>query len=291
MESIHRRDISKKHMTPKYFAITFEMGHHDREIWQALLSEWPFESFHHEGNQIKGYIQDHDITETLMEFISEHLGIHYDDYELEQVPDKNWNAVWESSFNPVEVDDFCFIRAEFHSLNEGKFRHVITISPKMAFGTGHHATTYMMLQAMAKLDFNGKKVLDFGCGTGILSIVAAKEGAINVIGVDIQIEAIENSIEHSEMNNVRAVCEFYLGGLEKANNEKYDVILANINRNIILENLTEMVTLLNPGGYLLLSGIMFDDVEIISTTLRQANMNIISTAEKDQWVQMTTSID
>ena len=276
-------------MTPKYLSLTFAMGQHDHEIWQALLSEWPFESFHDEGNQITGYIQDHDITESLMEFIAEFRGVHFDDYELAQVPDKNWNAVWESSFNPVAVDNFCLIRAEFHAVATDQYKHVITISPKMAFGTGHHATTFMMLQEMSKTDFKGKKVLDFGCGTGILSIVAAKEGASSVTGVDIQVEAIENSEEHAEMNLVGSVCKFYLGGLEKANEEHYDVILANINRNVILAHINELASLLNPGGYLLISGIMFDDVEVISQALNQCDMKIISTAEKDQWVRMTTS--
>lgn len=262
------------------------MKEQDHEIWQALLSEWPFESFQDEKDRIIGYIQDHDITSALLEFISENKGIHFEDYELDQVPDKNWNEVWESSFNPVAVDDYCFIRAEFHKPVQKKFKHVITISPKMAFGTGHHATTYMMIRAMSDIDFNGMNVLDFGCGTGILSVLAAKEGAAKVTGVDIQPEAIENSYEHAEINGVASVCAFYLGGLEKTDDEIYDVILANINRNVIIESLPELKKKLNPDGHLLISGIMFDDVEIIKDHLVAADMQIEKKKEKDQWVQI-----
>lgn len=275
-------------MNLQYLALTFEMGKHDHEIWQALLSEWPFESFHDEGDKIIGYIQDHDITSGLLDFISTNEGKYFSDFELEQVPDKNWNEVWESSFNPVAVDDFCYIRAEFHKPVTEKFKHVITISPKMAFGTGHHATTFMMIRAMSKIDFKGKSVLDFGCGTGILAILAAKEGASKVTGVDIQPEAIENSYEHADMNGVAEVCEFYLGGLEKASSDKFDVILANINRNVILENLPDLAKLLVKNGYLLISGIMFDDEAMIREALQKENIKVLHKDEKDQWVCLIT---
>lgn len=275
-------------MNPEYLSLIFVMGEHDNDIWLALLSEWPFESFHEEENQITGYILQHDITEPMVRFISEHEGVSFEDYELTRVPDKNWNEVWESSFNPVAIDDFCYIRAEFHGPIENSFKHVVTISPKMAFGTGHHATTFMMIQAMSELDFKGKNVFDFGCGTGILSVVAALEGADDVIGVDIQPEAIENSDEHAFMNDVSMLCHFHLGGIEIANTDKYDIILANINRNVIIENLTELVSLLLPNGYMLISGIMFDDVEIISEALGLENMTVLKSREKDQWVQLST---
>ncbi len=275
-------------MNPEYLSLKFIMGVHDSEIWLALLSEWPFESFHEEENQITGYILQHDITEPMARFISEHEGVSFEDYELTKVPDKNWNEVWESSFNPVAIDDFCYIRAEFHGNIENSFKHVLTISPKMAFGTGHHATTFMMIQAMSHLDFKEKNVFDFGCGTGILAVVAALEGASKVVGVDIQPEAIENSDEHASMNGVTSQCQFYLGGIEKANSETYDIILANINRNVIKDNLTELVSLLHPNGYLLISGIMFDDVKIISEALGLDNMTVLNSRERDQWVQLST---
>ncbi len=274
-------------MNPEYFAIRFDMGDHDKEVWQALLSEWPFESFHEEEKTITGYIQRHDILEDMMHFIDEHKGVHFMDYDLSQVEDKNWNAVWESSFNPVAVDKYCYIRAEFHEQGEKEYKHIVTISPKMAFGTGHHATTFMMLQAMEKLDFVNKRVLDFGCGTGILAIVAAMEGAATVIGVDIQPEAVENSFEHAIINGVEPQCHFELGGLDKAGTEPYDIVLANINRNVILDHLAGLKSLLNPDGHILFSGIMFDDVEIVKTTLIKLGFQITEHHEKDQWAQLT----
>ena len=274
-------------MNPEYLALTFDMGKHDNEIWLALLGEWPFESFHEEGSVITGYILHHDITQSMLRFIAEHEGKSFDHYDLTKVPDKNWNEVWESSFNPVAVDDVYFIRAEFHKPVDQKFRHVVTISPKMAFGTGHHATTYMMLQAMSGLNFKGKKVFDFGCGTGILSVVAALEGASLVIGADIQPESIENSEEHAAMNGVGNVCQFYLGGIEKMKGKVFDVILANINRNVILDHLSELEKILIHGGNMLISGIMFDDVEVITEALNKEKLKIADKRERDQWVQLT----
>lgn len=274
-------------MNLEYLSLTFKMGTHDHEVWQALLSEWPFESFHDETDHIIGYVQDHDITEDMMEFITSHMGQHFDDYELAKVPDENWNLVWESSFNPVAVDDYCYIRADFHDQQEKEFKHIITLSPKMAFGTGHHATTFMMLQAISEIDLKDKTVLDFGCGTGILGIVAAKEGASKIVGVDIQPEAIENSNEHADKNGVSSLCEFHIGELDKTGEEKFDVILANINRNIIVENLGLLYERLNIKGHLLLSGIMFDDAEMMEEELKKYKMEITSSDEKDQWLQIT----
>ena len=277
-------------MNPAYLSLTFQMGDFDHEIWQALLGQWPFESFHEEGNTITGYIQDHDITEPLMNFIADSKGKYFSDYELLQVADKNWNEVWESSFNPVMVDDYCLIRAEFHKPSADNFKHIVTIAPKMAFGTGHHATTYMMLQAMSKIDFKNKTVFDFGCGTGILSVVAAKEGSTKVVGVDIQVEAIENSQEHAVINGVAENCEFYLGGIDQVPLEKVDIILANINRNVIIENLQGIVDRLKSGGFCLFSGIMFDDEELLRNALVEKKFEIGEINRKDQWLQVTAVI-
>lgn len=274
-------------MNPEYFSITFDTEGYDSEICMAMLSDLPFEAFHEDGHQIIGYILRHDITRDLLERIEAHKDIWFKEYRMEQVADQNWNAVWESSFNPVAVDDYCFIRAEFHKPVQGKFKHIVTISPKMAFGTGHHATTYMMLQAMSKLDFTGRRVFDFGCGTGILAVVAALEGAVEVYGVDIQPEAIENSIEHAQMNGVGEVCHFFQGGIDQVPAGPYDIILANINRNVILAHLPDLHGLLQPHGFLLLSGIMYDDVERITEELTVLGFRILGHQEKDQWVQMT----
>lgn len=269
-------------MKPEYIAVHFTFDDQDPEIWMALLSEWPFESFHQEESLITGYIQDHDITSDLMQFIEKNKDKYYQDFNLEKVEDRNWNTVWESSFNPVIVDDKFYIRADFHAHVEN-FKHVITIAPKMAFGTGHHATTFMMLQTLADIDLRNKTVLDFGCGTGILSVAAALEGATKITGIDIQTEAVENSIEHAKMNHVSDVCHFLLGDLDVLTENKYDVIFANISRQVIIDNILILDQLLPDRGELLISGIMFDDVEVISLSLSKTNLRVINKKSKDQW--------
>jgi ribosomal protein L11 methyltransferase len=203
------------------------------------------------------------------------------------MPYQNWNAIWESSFQPVAVDDYVNIRALFHDPAPVGFKYEILIAPKMAFGTGHHATTYMMLQAMSKISFAGKRVLDFGCGTGILAVVAAKEGASEVIGVDIQTEAIENSVEHAQLNQVASTCRFLEGGLEKAGSDPFDIILANINAQVLIDSLANLKALCKKAGYLLLSGILEEDLDKLTTVILSTGMTVSYTLHKDNWVQIT----
>lgn len=272
---------------PEYFAMTFDMDGYDNEIWMAMLSDWPFEAFHEDGNTIIAYILKHDITQDLLESVNEAKGIRFREYEMDVVPDQNWNEVWESSFNPVAVDDYCYIRAGFHAGNTEGFKHEVIIAPKMAFGTGHHATTYMMLQAMSKLDFQGKRVLDFGCGTGILSVVAAMEGAAEVIGVDTQPEAKENSIEHSILNYVEHLCDFREGGLEAAAPGLYDIILANINVTVIAKHFEELKAMLQYDGSILLSGIMTYDRGYMEQNISFPPLEVVEINERNEWLQVT----
>lgn len=274
-------------MNPEYFSITFDTEGYDNEILMAQLSDWPFESFHEDGNHIIAYIQKHDITQDLLESVNSYKDVWFRDYQMDKVEDKNWNAVWESSFNPVTVDDYCYIRADFHKEHKEGFKHEVVIAPRMAFGTGHHATTFMMLQAMSKLNFKEKRVLDFGCGTGILSVIAAREGALKVIGIDIQPEAIENSIEHAMMNQVSHICEFHEGGLELADEGMYDIILANINVSVIAHCFEKLKSILQPGGFILLSGIMTYDKGYMEEHIHFAPLQVISQNERQDWIQIT----
>jgi ribosomal protein L11 methyltransferase len=274
-------------LNPEYFSITFDTEGFDNEIWMAMMSEWPFESFHEDGHTIIAYILKHDITQELLEGVNEAKGIRFKDFHMDPVPDQNWNAVWESSFNPVAVDDYCYIRAGFHAENKKGFKHEVIIAPRMAFGTGHHATTYMMLQAMSKLDFKGKRVLDFGSGTGILAVVAAMEGALKVIGVDIQPEAKDNSIEHAALNHVGHICEFHTGGLELADAGKYDIILANINVTIIQQHFEKLKEILLPGGDILLSGIMIYDKAYMEQHISFPPLHVVEMNERNEWLQVT----
>ncbi len=274
-------------MNPVYFSLTFDTKGYDNEVLMAMLGEYPLESFYEEGDTIIAYILQHDITQELLEAVQEAVGKWFVDYTMDLVPDENWNAVWESSFNPIAIDDYCFIRAEFHKAPENAFKHEIIIAPKMAFGTGHHATTYMMMEAMSKLDFVGKTVFDFGCGTGILAVLAAKEGASKIIGVDLQPESKENSDEHARLNQVENQCAFYEGGIELVRNQKFDIILANINLKVIQEYFEDLKDMLNPGGTILLSGIMIYDKETVDKTISFPPLKAVSINERGEWMQFT----
>lgn len=274
-------------MKQAYVSLTFDTTGYDTEIWMAMLSEWPFESFHEEENQVVGYILLENLSKPLLEWMVDQQGHWYVDYVLTHVEDKNWNAIWESSFNPVAIPPFCYIRAEFHSPAPEGFKHELVIYPKMAFGTGHHATTFMMLEAMSQLNFIGKTVLDFGCGTGILAVMAAKEGAAQVTGIDIQPEAIENSNEHAEKNHVRDHCQFFEGGLDLVSNQKFDIILANINTHVITAHIKDLQKMLRPGGYLLLSGIMIMDTPYMEEHIAFEPLEFIYRQERGEWLQMT----
>ena len=273
-------------MHVRYYEVRFDTKGKDQDTWMALLSEWPFDSFHQDGDELIGYIQQSHWHNDLLNFIEKEKGSWYNSFEYGLVPDKNWNAEWESSFHPVVVDDFCYIRAEFHQPAPPGFKHEVIIAPKMAFGTGHHATTFMMIQAMSSIDLKGKYVLDYGCGTGILSVVAAKEGAEKVIGIDIQTEAIENSIEHAVLNQVSTQCEFLEGDLSILPPGTYDILLANINTKIIIDSFEQMKLLLAPRGIMLLSGIMKDHLEELEKGIDieafQKEMHY-----REDWVQIT----
>ena len=274
-------------MSIRYKAIVFNTAGDKAEILMALLSEWPFESFFEEKDKVTAYIPATEISTELLSFIDSLSDQYFHAYESIEIEDKNWNEVWESSFDPVAIDKDWYIYASFHQPPDESFKHAIQIAPRMAFGTGHHATTYMMLQAMASLDFKGKQVLDYGCGTGILSVAAAKSGAAEITGVDIQPESVENSEEHMAINKITIPYTFLHGGLELVSQHTYDIILANINLSVIEEHLEQLKAMLRPGGYLLLSGIMIYDKVNMSNRLHFAPLQILDQRERGEWIQIT----
>ncbi len=223
------------------------------DILIAQLSEIGFDGFEEEEKSLKAFIPANDFIEAAVKEIA---ASHILSFTQSMIEESNWNAVWESNFQPVVVDDFVGIRANFHKPITG-VEHEIVITPKMSFGTGHHATTFMMIQEMQKIDFTNKSVFDFGTGTGILAILAEKLGAANVFAVDYD----EWSIENAEENLARNSCSKFQ--LKKADNakgdEQYDIILANINKNVILDNFSSLVKQLAPTGILLLSGLLETD--------------------------------
>jgi ribosomal protein L11 methyltransferase len=248
------------------------------EIVIAQLSVCGFESFEETGFGVKAYIprnlyQEKSIFELLDNIKFEGTGISYN-YKI--IKAQNWNALWESNFEPIYIDDKILVRAPFHN-SEANFKHEIIIEPKMSFGTGHHETTSLMMEQMLQLNFNIKIILDMGCGTGILAILAAQLGATDITAIDFDKWAYENSIENFERNNcpfVRAI----LGDATNIPDKKFDIVLANINRNVLLNDIKIYSSFLKPGGQLLLSGFYNIDVPVI---IQEAgNYDLIFTSEK-----------
>jgi ribosomal protein L11 methyltransferase len=200
-------------------------------------------------------------------------------FESTTIEEQNWNAVWESNFQPVLVDDFCGIRADFHEpLPDVQFEIVIT--PKMSFGTGHHATTYMMIRQMRDLDFNGKTVFDFGTGTGVLAILAEKMGAGSIRAIDVDEWSIENAVENVGHNGCKRVEVALSTALPEI---MFDVVLANINRNVLLDYMKQLSSITKPGGILLLSGIMPSDVADIQQSARNEGFVPGAQDERNGW--------
>jgi ribosomal protein L11 methyltransferase len=201
-------------------------------------------------------------------------------------PEKNWNEVWESQYEPVNIDAWVHIRAPFHPLPAANFEHVLEIMPKMSFGTGHHGTTAGILRSMAAHDFKGKRVLDMGSGTGVLGILAAKMGATQVCGIDIEAWAVENAQENAARNGVSM--EVLLGGKELIAGP-FDVILANINRNIIVDQLPHYAQALVPGGLLFCSGFYEHDIDIIRQNAALNGFEFVQQNIENQWANIVFS--
>ncbi len=203
-------------------------------------------------------------------------------YELNKIAKQNWNEEWESNYQPIEVGNDILVRATFHK-PDPKFKHEIIITPKMSFGTGHHETTHQMLALQLDVDFKDKAVLDVGSGTGILAIMAAKLGANYVAATDIDEWCIENSKENFELNNV-GVDELKLGTIQELKFEKgFDVVLANINKNVLLEELPDYAKLMNKEAHLFLSGFYEHDVDDLLELTIKLGFEKMAGASKRDW--------
>ncbi len=203
-------------------------------------------------------------------------------YEVNLIPQKNWNEVWESNFQPIQIKDQVWVRATFHK-PQPDFPFEIVIDPKMAFGTGHHQTTAMMLDFMLDTVFTGKKTLDMGCGTGILAILAAKKGATDITAIDYDPVCCESTIENVRLNrieNIRVLC----GSKEIIPNEQFDVILANINRNILLDQLEIYSQRLKADGLLFLSGFYEPDLGILKIASANVQLKYLQHKRSSDWV-------
>ena len=254
------------------------------EILIAELGSIGFESFVENEKGVVAYIQEKDWNQNILDDIfvlnSEEFSISY---QKETIRQTNWNREWEKNFNPIAVDGLVSIRAPFHE--NPKLKYDIVIEPKMSFGTGHHETTHMMIQHLLELDLKNKKVLDMGCGTGILAIFAEMKGAYEIDAIDIDNWCYQNSIENCERNNCKNI-KVFEGDARLLVNKKYDLIIANINRNILLNDIKTYVKNLNEEGVLLLSGFYKEDISVIEDETSKYGLYLTKSLERNNWVAL-----
>ncbi|MFT4577112.1 MAG: ribosomal protein L11 methyltransferase [Polaribacter sp.] len=254
------------------------------EILIAELGFAGFESFVEDDNVVTAYVQKEEWNAEILANVSiltsEEFAISFSKKEIEQT---NWNSEWEKNFEAIQVDDLVSIRAPFH--DNPNLEYDIVIEPKMSFGTGHHETTHMMIQHLVTLDLENKSTLDMGCGTGILAIFAEMKGAKPLDGIDIDNWCYLNSIENAERNNCKHI-SFYEGDASLLTDQKYDVIIANINRNILLNDMVTYTKCLNENGILLLSGFYKEDIVVIDKEVSSYGLTLQNTLERNNWVSL-----
>jgi len=266
----------------KYTELSFSFSPNtDRaDIVIAKLNEIEFESYVETENGVDAYIQEGLFNQDkLMEVIEDLKSLFQFKYTIKGIKQENWNQQWEDNFNPVEINKNCFIRAHFHDKIDCNYEIIIT--PKMSFGTGHHETTFLMMNEMFQIDFKNKKVLDMGCGTGVLAILSKKLGASDIQAIDIDEWSYENSVENAILNNTEEI-DFKLGDVADID-RKFDVVLANINRNIILEDINKYIDSMNRNSDLLLSGFLSEDVVIIRDKVESLGLSFVSHKNKNKW--------
>ncbi len=258
------------------------------EILIALIADFGFDTFDYSDVGFIAYINEE--FSTNLNFTD----LKFDDfiysYQIEKIKTINWNAEWEQNFDPVLVDDLLFIRAPFHEKNLS-FKHEIVIMPKMSFGTGHHQTTRLVCKEMFSVDFYNKRVLDMGCGTGILAILSKKLGAKEVIGIDIDEWSVENSVENCSVNMFPEI-QIKLGNVDLLKNEfHFDIILANINKNILKKDIQYYSEKLVTKGRIFLSGFFITDITEIKDVAKLNNLNFILSTNENEWAMMVFEKD
>jgi ribosomal protein L11 methyltransferase len=260
-----------------HIKISIEVEETDQERLIALLSQLHVTGFEQTPTLLLAYFEEATYS---AEAVAELLGPLL--FKVETIKEQNWNEVWESNFEPVVIPGFCGVRAHFHqAIND--VAHEIVITPKMSFGTGHHATTYMMMEHMKDMDLKDKTVFDFGTGTGILAILAEKLGARHIHAIDVDAWSVTNTIENAANNLCENISVEQTTVLPQ---HVYDVVLANINRNIILEYLPGLERILHNAGLILFSGLMEDDEGVIHAACSEQGLVFLRKKVRTKWISL-----
>ncbi len=254
------------------------------EILIVKLAEQGFESFTDIEKGFKGYIQEELYTEEVKLEILQLYSLIPFEQSLQLIADQNWNAEWEKNFSPINVDNKCYIRASFHASIPG-IPYDVQINPKMSFGTGHHETTCLVVAQMLELDLRDKVICDMGCGTSILAILAAKMGAASVLAIDTDEWAVENSLENIDTNNVRGIV-VKKGDAQMLAGRTFHVILANINRNILLRDMEFYIQSLDKQGVLVLSGFFDLDIPVLQSKAESLGMTCVKKQVENKWASL-----
>jgi ribosomal protein L11 methyltransferase len=270
-----------------YLEIKIKIDQDFSEIFMAELAGSGYDSFAETDEGLDAYIEENKFREEeLKDLIKKYKNSFSVEYSIQNLENKNWNEEWEKNFSPVTVADQCLIRASFHKPDPA-YPYEIIINPKMSFGTGHHETTSMMIENQLQINHQGKKVMDAGSGTGILSVMASKLGAQSVMAFDVEDWAFDNMKENIQLNNCPAV-QTALGDIYQVKHpfSEYDIILANINKNVLLKEIQAYSSMLHKGGVLILSGFYTDDVEDILAEATKYSLEMMGQKEKNRWASL-----
>lgn len=273
----------------EYTAVKFKFCFEEAfaaDLFVAFLAENGFDSFENWEEGIEAYIPSEDFSED--ELVEKITNFPYQGVELlsvNAIPDQNWNEEWEKNFfSPIVIGDECVIHSSFHK-DVPQVQYDIQINPKMAFGTGHHATTSLIIAALLEAELRGKSLLDMGCGTAVLAILAAMRGAAPITAIDIDTWCVENAKENSQINKIENI-DIRLGDARLLKGMHFDVILANINRNILLTDMKTYASCLNEQGELYLSGFYTEDIPILEAEALKHGLKTLEYKEKNNWAMM-----
>lgn len=271
----------------KYIQVTFSFNtieEYQQDLLIAELGDIGFNTFEEVDGGFLAFIDLNTFSEDqLKNVLKQFEGDFECSYAISEIEGKNWNEEWEKNFEPLIINDQCYVRATFHEAQPA-YPYEIVIDPKMAFGTGHHQTTTMMMQYILETEVKGKEILDMGCGTAILAILAAKKGASSLIAIDNDEVCYESSVENAALNGVTNL-EAFCGGKEVIPSKEFDIILANINRNILIDQIPVYATVLKSGGQIFFSGFYESpDLDMIKTTCLPFGIKYVNHKKIGEWV-------